>query len=78
MKLSYKEESLYIIFIPLIFRSSLVYRIVHSPVTRESWVRLPGGELFIIIIFIPEGIFYHYISTNSEFMCVNGYVEESV
>jgi hypothetical protein len=27
--------------------SSLVYRIVHSPVTRESWVRLPGGELFL-------------------------------
>ena len=24
--------------------SSLVYRLVHAPVTRESWVRLPGEE----------------------------------
>ena len=27
--------------------SSLVYRLVHAPVTRESWVRLPGEEIFL-------------------------------
>src|SRR5690606_25636170 len=27
--------------------SLLVYRLVHAPVTRESWVRLPGREFFL-------------------------------
>ena len=29
--------------------SLLVYRLVHAPVTRESWVRLPGKEFLKVI-----------------------------
>ena len=29
--------------------SLLVYRLVHAPVTRESWVRLPDREIFLHI-----------------------------
>ena len=37
--------------------SLLVYRLVHTPVTRESWVRLPGREFLIQeLLYAPRMI----------------------
>ena len=36
--------------------SLLVYRLVHAPVTRESWVRLPGRELFLDCVRLTHGV----------------------
>ena len=34
------------VYFPEIFRSLVVYRLVHPPVTRESGVRLPARETY--------------------------------
>jgi hypothetical protein len=41
---------------PEVYVSSLVYRLVHAPVTRESWVRLPGEEFFLLFFQISREI----------------------